>query len=101
MSFAQARTAHGIFRAQGSANRSLTFEEVARKWLKLKLPTLSNLAIGKHQLEVAETLEKFANPMMGSMPVDTIKRADLVRVNCRTGGDMHSIPTQSQRIHGE
>ena len=77
LSLAQARAAHGIFRSEGTSKRSLTFEEVAKKWLKLKLPTLSN---GKHQIQVSETLERFAYPMIGSMPVNTIKRADLVRV---------------------
>ena len=77
LSLAQARTAHGIFRTGGASKRSQTFEQVARKWLKLKLPTLAN---GKHQIQVSETLERFAYPMIGSMPVDAIKRADLVRV---------------------
>jgi len=46
-------------------------------WLKLKLPTLSN---GKHQSQVANTLERFVFPKIGKRSIDTIRRPELVDV---------------------
>ena len=54
-----------------------TFAAMARAWLKLKLPTLSN---GKHQVQVENTLERHVLPTLGERSIDTIKRADLVAV---------------------
>jgi integrase len=78
MSLAEARLAHAQFR--DSANTLVaapTFKEVAADWLKIKLPTLSN---GKHQIQVAETLERHVYPAIGERPIDAIKRAELVAV---------------------
>lgn len=81
VSLADARRAHAAARdaaeAQALAPRVPTFEEVARAWLRLKLPTLSN---GKHQIQVANTLDRFVLPALGSRPIDTLRRAELVAV---------------------
>ncbi|WP_265306996.1 tyrosine-type recombinase/integrase [Verminephrobacter eiseniae] len=54
-----------------------SFETIARAWLKLKRPSLSN---GKHQSQVANTLERFVFPKIGKRPIDTIHRPELVDV---------------------
>ena len=77
LSLANARIEHGTFKSKARSGKKPTFESVAENWLKVKIPTLSN---GKHQIQVAETLKRFAYPLIGSMSVDTIKRADFVRL---------------------
>lgn len=81
VSLADARRAHAAARdaaeAQALAPRMPTFEEVARAWLRLKLPTLSN---SKHQIQVSNTLDRFVLPALGSRPIDTLRRAELVAV---------------------
>lgn len=78
LSLADARKAHAMARdatAHTTTPTAQSFEAVARAWLKLKLPTLSN---GKHQVQVENTLERFVLPTFGKRPIDTIKRAELV-----------------------
>lgn len=77
LSLADARKAHVAAREPDApdAAKSPTFESVARDWLKVKLPMLSN---GKHQVQVENTLERFVFPTLGKRPIDTIKRAELV-----------------------
>jgi integrase len=80
LSLADARRAHTAARDAPAADAPAaapTFETVARDWLKMKLPTLSN---GKHQGQVQNTLERYAFPALGARPIDQIKRADLVAV---------------------
>lgn len=79
MSLADARKAHAAAREPQAAMvvAAPTFEAMARAWLKIKLPTLSN---GKHQIQVENTLERFVLPALGSRPINTIKRAELVAV---------------------
>lgn len=80
LSLADARKAHAGARdpvVQAMVQTAPTFTIVARAWLKLKLPTLSN---GKHQVQVENTLERFVFPVIGTRPIDTIKRAELVAV---------------------
>jgi integrase len=72
VSLALARALH-----QAPRSDEHSFEAVAQEWLKIKLPTLSN---GKHQAQVQATLERFAFPAIGSVPVAQLKRADLVKV---------------------
>ncbi len=78
MGLADARKAHTAARAPVADGvvAAPTFEALARAWLKIKLPTLSN---GKHQIQVETTLERFVFPTLGKRPINTIKRADLVR----------------------
>lgn len=77
LSLADARKAHALARdtIADTTPKVPTFEDVAKDWLKLKLPTLSN---GKHQIQVSNTLERFVYPALGKRPIDTIKRAELV-----------------------
>jgi integrase len=77
LSLAEARRMHSEFRASSHKKNNRTFEEVATDWLKLKLPKLSN---SKHQRQIQQTLEQYAYPHIGDMPIHTIKRADLVYV---------------------
>jgi integrase len=78
LSLAAARQQHTGVRDEAPKTVAMkTFEQVARDWLKGKLPTLSN---GKHQIQVENTLERYAFPVLGAMPIDTIRRADLVAV---------------------
>ena len=84
MSLSDARRAHHAARAAapvGGAGAAAApappFEAVARAWLRQKLPTLSN---GKHQIQVENTLERYAFPALGTRAIDSIRRADLVAV---------------------
>lgn len=101
VSLADARRAHAAARdaaeAQALAPQVPTFEEVARAWLKLKLPTLSN---GKHQVQVANTLERFAFPALGPRPIDSIRRAELVAVvqAAQAGGKIETAHRVAGRI---
>ena len=101
VSLADARRAHAAARdaaeAQAQAPRVPTFEEVARAWLKLKLPTLSN---GKHQVQVVNTLERFVFPAVGPRPIDTLRRAELVAVvqAVQSGGKIETAHRVAGRI---
>jgi integrase len=81
VSLADARKAHSLARGEAvspvAVKAAPTFEAVARAWLKLKLPTLSN---GKHQIQVENTLVRFAFPKIGKRPIDGLRRAELVAV---------------------
>ena len=103
MSLADARKAHHAARAlAGSAAAPVAkavpaFEVVARRWLKQKLPTLSN---GKHQVQVENTLERYAFPALGARPIDAIRRADLVAVvqAAQVGGKVETAHRVAGRI---
>lgn len=82
MSLAEARRAHAAARdpvaqAASPVKSVPTFEEVAKQWLVVKLPSLSNQ---KHQIQVINTLERFVYPSIGKRRIDSIPRTDLVRV---------------------
>lgn len=77
MSLADARQAHALARSQTLERAAPTFREAAERWLKVKLPALSN---PKHQIQVAETLSRYVYPAIGDRRIDTLKRADLVDV---------------------
>ncbi|CUA96351.1 tyrosine-type recombinase/integrase [Thiomonas bhubaneswarensis] len=105
MSLAQARVAH--VQAKGAPNEAEaatpapkvvpTFKDVAEQWLKIKLPGLSN---GKHQGQVAGTLERFAYPVIGALPIDQIRRTTLVEVvqAVQTGGRIETAHRVAGRI---
>ena len=99
MSLAAARKAHVLARdAVATAVQSrTTFAQVVQDWLKIKLPTLSN---GKHQIQVAETLARHVLPSIGQMPIDQIKRADLVAVvqAAQAGGKIETAHRVAGRI---
>lgn len=78
VTLADARKAHAAARKGPPAAASAsTFEAVARDLLKAKLPTLSN---GKHQIQVENTLERYAFPALGPRPIDACASAQ-VRVD--------------------
>ena len=101
ISLADARKLHAAAREPAALAavppKSPTFETVARAWLKLKLPTLSN---GKHQIQVENTLERFVLPVLGNRPIDTIKRAELVEVvnKVQEGGKVETAHRVAGRI---
>jgi integrase len=80
LTLADARKAHAAAREAvqlPAAKVAPTFEAVTRDWLKIKLPTLSNV---KHQIQVENTLERYAFPAIGKKAIDTITRKELVAV---------------------
>lgn len=81
VSLADARTAHRAARgAKPDAMPASTmpaFRVVAKQWLRKKLPELSN---PKHRQQVETTLERFAFPRLGDLPIDKIPRKLLVEV---------------------
>lgn len=99
LSLADARKAHAAAKDMVHTTTVAvpTFETVARGWLKLKLPTLSN---GKHQIQVENTLERFAFPAIGKRPIDSIKRADLVALvqAVQVGGKVETAHRVAGRV---
>ena len=99
LSLADARKAHVLARdAVATAVQTRpTFAQVVQDWLKIKLPTLSN---GKHQIQVAETLARHVLPSIGQMPIDQIKRSDLVAVvqAAQAGGKIETAHRVAGRI---
>lgn len=96
VSLADARKAHSASRDEADVIApSPSFEVVARAWLKLKLPTLSN---GKHQIQVENTLERFVFPAIGKRPIDSLKRADLVA--CVQAVQAEGIIETAHRVAG-
>lgn len=77
MTLAEARKAHAEAREAPQERSAPTFEVVAREWLKKTLPALSN---AKHRVQVENTLERFAFPKIGKQSLDSISRAELVKV---------------------
>lgn len=80
LSLADARRAHLLFQHEiltGAHSACPTLTEVTKDWLRIKLPTLSNT---KHALQVAHTVERHVLSKIGALPVDKIKRSDLVAV---------------------
>ena len=101
VSLADARKAHAAARdpvaLAAVVAASPTFEAVARAWLKLKLPTLSN---GKHQVQVENTLERFVFPALGNRPINSLKRSELVAVvhQVQEGGKIETAHRVAGRI---
>lgn len=98
VSLADARKAHASAREGAPvAAAAPTFETVARDWLKAKLPTLSN---GKHQIQVENTLERYAFPLLGSRPINAIPRSELVTVvrAAQAGGKIETGHRVASRI---
>jgi hypothetical protein len=101
MSLADARKSHALARADQVAASAVkaapTFKAVAREWLKIKLPSLSN---GKHQGQVENTLERYAFPLIGALPIDSIPRTRLVAVvqAAQEGGKVETAHRVAGRI---
>lgn len=98
VSLAEARKAHSAGREEVPAPKlAPTFETVMRDWLKAKLPTLSN---GKHQIQVANTLERYALPFLGKLPINAVPRSELVKVvrAAQEGGKIETGHRVASRI---
>jgi integrase len=98
LSLADARKEHSATREAPQATTvAPTFETVARDWLKAKLPTLSN---GKHQIQIENTLERYAFPLLSSRPIDAISRSELVTVvrAAQAGGKIETGHRVASRI---
>lgn len=77
---AKARLLNSEFKdklAGGMVGKSSTFDEVKADWYKHHLPKLKNI---KHKQQVQYRLDNYVSPIIGSMPIDAIKRVDLVKV---------------------
>lgn len=103
MSLADARKAHQGAKegpAQPVAASAPTFETVAKQWLKKHLPSLSN---PKHRLQVENTLDEYAYPKLGSLPIDQIPRTllvDVVQAIPRLGGAGDDKVETAHRVAG-
>jgi integrase len=101
MSLADARRAHALARSDKAPSAAVktapTFKEVAQEWLRVKLPSLSN---GKHQGQIESTLERYAFPLIGAMPIDSIPRTQLVAVvrAAQEGGKVETAHRVTGRI---
>lgn len=95
MSLPDARKAHSGAKVAPSVKAVPTFEDAAREWLKIKLPTLSN---AKHQGQVQATLEVYAFPKIGAMPIDAIPRTKLVAVVQAVGDKIETAHRVAGRI---
>jgi integrase len=103
MGLAGARKAHGTARGDAPASEPAaaktvpTFKAVAKEWLDVKLPSLSNT---KHQGQVENTLERYAFPIIGAMAIDSIPRTKLVAVvrAAQEGGKVETAHRVAGRI---
>lgn len=99
MSLADARKAHAVARDEQAivSAPKPSFKDVAAAWLKQKLPSLSN---GKHQIQMVNTIERYAYPLIGAKAVDSITRADLVAVvqTVQVGGKIETAHRVAGRI---
>lgn len=96
MSLADARKAHYAARGDAPAgvrtSRAPAFKAVAKRWLLKHLPDLKN---PKHRGQVEATLERFAYPKIGELPIDEISRATLVEV---VEGVLDDATTRGDRV---
>jgi integrase len=95
MGLSAAREAHQGARVGPVAAKVATFEEVARKWLKVKQPSLSN---AKHQIQLENTLAAYAFPAIGSKPIDQITRKELAAIVTALGDKNETAHRVAGRI---
>lgn len=78
MGLAEARKAHESAReAPADTKGAPTFRVASKAWLAKHLPSLSN---PKHRSQVEKTLEVYAYPKIGSVPLDQITRKQLSEI---------------------
>lgn len=81
VTLAAAREAHQKARSgaqePAAAAGTPTFKAVAKDWLLIHLPSLSN---PKHKAQVEGTLVEYAFPLIGALPIGEIHRPQLVAV---------------------
>ncbi|MFV0284594.1 MAG: tyrosine-type recombinase/integrase [Castellaniella sp.] len=97
MSLAQARAVHSVAKGGETVAAVPTFRAVAGQWLAAKLPSLSN---HKHKIQVQSTLERFAYPAIGDIPIDQIKRTALAAIvqAAQEGGRIETAHRVAGRI---
>ncbi len=111
LSLVQAREAHQLAKMEHRARRTAaaqggpaapvqrpTFRQVTEDWLRIKLPSLSN---PKHKIQVQNTLERFAYPVIGDLPVDQITREQCIAVvkAAQEGGRVETAHRVAGRIN--
>jgi integrase len=57
--------------------KTITFDKAARRFLAAKTQEFKN---AKHAAQWGSTLDRYASPIIGSLPVDTVELAHIVRV---------------------
>jgi integrase len=101
MTLADARKAHQAARETPDTMRAMApaFRAVAKEWLLKHLPSLSN---PKHRLQVENTLETYAYPKVGDLPIDQIPRKLLTEVvqgiQSKDGGKVETAHRVAGRI---
>lgn len=97
MNLPAARKAHSGAKIEPLAKVIPCFQDVAQEWLKIKLPTLSNV---KHQGQVENTLVQYVFPVIGRLPIDAIPRTKLVAVvqASQEGGKVETAHRVAGRI---
>lgn len=101
MSLAQARSTHAASKSSDTTTDTTTelatFQQVAKRWLAAKLPSLSN---HKHKIQVQATLERFVYPGVGNLPIDQIKRPQLAEIvlAAQEGGRVETAHRVAGRI---
>ena len=68
-----------------------TFSEAAEKVIELRRPTWRNV---KHSAQWSSTLETYAYPIIGNVPVDQIKTADILSILTPIWIDKHETATR-------
>ena len=76
---ADARQLHNDFKKELALGikEAKTFDDVKKDFIPFHLATLKN---AKHKQQIQYRLDEFVSPVIGYMPIDKIKRADLVNV---------------------
>jgi integrase len=96
LGIADARRAHHEFKyVKKTEATQKSFRDIAENWMRLHLPKLRNT---KHQKQIASTLEQFAYPIIGDVPIAEIKRKDIVSV-VRSVADRGIVET-AHRVAG-
>ena len=62
---------------KGDTSHTSTFDDIKRKWYLNKLPKLKNL---KHKQQVCYRLDTFVSPYIGHLPINAIRRVNLVDI---------------------
>jgi len=61
---------------ESDRKQKYTFEKMAKEWHNIKSPEWSE----KHKTEVMSSLQRFAFPVIGKRPIDSIERFDLMEL---------------------
>lgn len=99
VSLAKARTLHAAAKDAPAAAKAEpaapTLGEVARRWLLRVQPALSN---PKHRQQVEATLQRFVLAKLGTRPIDSITRAELVKAVEAVGDKVETAHRVAGRV---